>query len=152
MRITLFLLSISSCLQLNAQLFSESALSIGIDHVHLDSTLMGGGLAIFDYNNDGYEDIYLTGGDATDQLYRNDQNGSFTEVGTGAGLGITTTIKTSGVATGDIDNDGDRDIFVTTGEDFRNILFENNGDGTFTDISISAGIIDHCLEYIGHLR
>ena len=103
---------------------------------------MGGGVACFDFNNDGYEDIYMTGGTNRDQLFENNQNGTFSEVGISAGLSITGPIKTVGVTTGDIDNDGYRDILVTTTENHNNLLFLNNGNSTFTDISIAAGIID----------
>jgi hypothetical protein len=115
---------------------------MNINHVHLDSNLMGGGVACFDFNNDGYEDIYMTGGTNRDQLFENNQNGTFSEVGISAGLSITGSVKTVGVTTGDIDNDGDRDLFITTSENHNNLLFLNNGNSTFTDISISAGIID----------
>jgi len=115
---------------------------MNIVHVHLDSNIMGGGVACFDFNNDGYEDIYMTGGSNRDQLFENNQNGTFSEVGISAGLSITGPVKTVGVTTGDIDNDGDRDLFVTTSENHNNLLFLNNGNSTFTDISIAAGIID----------
>ena len=125
-----------------AQIYVEASQAMNIAHVHLDSNIMGGGVACFDFNNDGYEDIYMTGGTNRDQLFENNQNGSFSEVGISAGLSITGPAKTVGVTTGDIDNDGDRDLFVTTTEDHNNLLFLNNGNNTFTDISISAGIID----------
>lgn len=125
-----------------AQIYVEASQAMNIAHVHLDSNIMGGGVACFDFNNDGYEDIYMTGGTNRDQLFENNQNGSFSEVGISAGLSITGPAKTVGVTTGDIDNDGDRDLFVTTTEDHNNLLFLNNGNNTFTNISISAGIID----------
>ena len=107
------------------QIYVESSQAMNIDHVHLDSNIMGGGVACFDFNNDGYEDIYMTGGTNRDQLFENNQNGTFSEVGISAGLSITGPVKTVGVTTGDIDNDGDRDLFVTTSEDHNNLLFLN---------------------------
>ena len=123
-----------------SQNFTETSQTSGVIHEHVDPHIMGGGAAFFDYNKDGYEDIYITGGNNRDQLFENNQNGTFSEIGIAAGLGMTSAIKTNGVTTGDIDNDGYREIFVTTSEDYANLLFYNNGDGTFTDISTSAGL------------
>ena len=77
-----------------------------------------------------------------DKLYHNNQDETFTDVSTLAGFTATGSIITNGVCTGDIDNDGDRDIFVTTGVDSPNLLFENQGDGTFINISSEAGIVE----------
>jgi hypothetical protein len=103
---------------------------------------MGGGAAFFDFNKDGWEDIYITGGDGRDQLFQNDQTGTFNEIGLSAGLGFTDSIMTNGVIAGDINKDGFPDLFVTTSRDHTNILLLNNGDNTFSDISIAAGIVD----------
>lgn len=115
----------------------------GINHQHIDEYIMGGGAAFFDSNNDGYLDIYVTGGSERDKLYINNQDDTYSEVGISAGFGTTDTINTNGVCTGDIDNDGDRDVFVTTADGFSNLLFENQGDGTYSNISTVAGIIDN---------
>ena len=122
---------------------------------------IGGGVAFFDYDGDGDEDYYFTGGINADQLYRNEGDGTFTNVSEGIGLDATATYFTVGVTTGDIDNDGFREIFVTTfgfSNSFspfrRDLLFKNNGDGTFTEIgalanissvarSVSATFVDH---------
>ena len=139
-----FLLSNES---LNAQLFTEESKQRGIDHYFKDKVLTGGGAAFFDFDNDGDEDLYLTGGLEVDRLYENDGNANFIRMPNGIGFDMTLQYNTLGVSTGDIDNDGYRDIFVCTW-DYRNdlygpnILFKNNGDGTFTDISESAGIIE----------
>lgn len=124
------------------QTFTESSINLGVSHQYIDSNLMGGGAAFFDFNNDGWEDIYLTGGNGRDQLFQNDQTGNFNEIGIAAGLGFTSSILTNGVIAGDINRDGFKDLFVTTSKDHANILFLNNGDNTFTDISLSAGITD----------
>jgi|GEM_PF-1058025 len=131
-------------------IFTEVALNAGIDHVHKVGDFQGGGgAAVFDYDNDGLEDIYITSGKARDHLYRNNGDGTYTEVGEQAGFGYTDSVYTMGAIAGDIDNDGDRDVFVTTrgiADDYEfnipNLLYLNNGDGTFSDISTAAGIND----------
>lgn len=137
-----------------AQIYREVSDSIGIQHVYNSQMLMGGGCAFFDYDNDGDDDLYLSGGYARDYLYQNTGNGQFVEVGIAAGLASTANYYTFGVTTGDIDNDGDRDIFITTFVDedqqganlfHNNKLFTNNGNGTFLDESIQAGIVDSSL-------
>ena len=108
---------------------------------------MVGGVALFDYNNDGLLDIFFTNGaaipsleksDATywNRLFRNNGDGSFTDVTEKAGLqGVGYSM---GVAAGDYDNDGFVDLYVTGLN--RNQLFHNNGDGTFTDVTANAGV------------
>ncbi len=153
-RLLLPLLLLTSPYLSKAQVYTEVAQSIGISHAHKDLNRMGGGCAFFDYNNDGYEDLYLSGGNDRDYLYQNNGNGTFTEVGIAAGLATTGTYQTFGVITGDIDNDGDRDLFLTTfmdtdslGNDYfvNNKLFVNQGNGTFVDESTSAGITDSTM-------
>lgn len=108
---------------------------------------MTGGVALFDYNNDGLLDIFFTNGatipalekrDASywNRLYRNNGDGTYTDVTKEAGLaGMGYSM---GVATGDYDNDGFVDLYVA-GFD-RNQLFHNNGDGTFTDVTAKAHV------------
>ena len=126
----------------SAQSFVNVSASAGVKHFCLDSNRVCGGVAFFDYDNDGDDDLYLTGGDQPDHLYRNLGNGHFQDVTEEAGLGFVGRSRTVGVATGDIDNDGFRDLFVTTAEGHVNILAHNNGDGTFSDISRAAGIAE----------
>ncbi|MEM9918688.1 MAG: FG-GAP-like repeat-containing protein [Bacteroidota bacterium] len=135
--------------QLFAQYFVEQSKEIGIDHAYLARGLTGGGAAFFDYDNDGDEDLYITTGTIQkDFIYENNGDGTFTKVLDDLGLSITRTYNTVAVTTGDIDNDGDRDLFVTTWEYYpgggdepiaRNLLFENEG-GTFKEIGEEAGI------------
>lgn len=123
--------------------FTEVSQASGIDYVMNSINLFGGGSAFFDYNNDGNLDLYLTGGNTRDDiLFAGDGNGNFTDVTNLAQLAFTSNLVTYGVTTGDVDNDGDRDIFLCTGYGSPSTLLLNNGNGTFTDISNSAGFED----------
>ncbi|HET7107625.1 MAG TPA: CRTAC1 family protein [Candidatus Acidoferrum sp.] len=118
---------------------------------------MPGGIALFDYNNDGLLDIFLmNGGRITEglrvpenfersnprywnRLYRQNRDGSFQDVTQAAGLASAGNGNYGmGVAVGDYDNDGNADLYVTSYG--KNILYHNNGDGTFTDVTAKAGV------------
>jgi hypothetical protein len=109
----------------------------------LEST--GCGCAFLDYDNDGWMDIFLLSGtrltgdppDATNHLYKNNRDGTFTDVTERAGLKAVG--WASGVCVGDYNNDGFEDIFCTYFG--QNRLYRNNGDGTFTDVTKSAGLL-----------
>ena len=107
---------------------------------HLPET-SGAGCAFFDFDNDGWMDVYLVNSGKCDlydpprplrnALYRNNRDGTFTDVTAkagvaGGGYGM-------GVAVGDFDGDGFADLYIT--QYGRNILYRNNGDGTFTDVT-----------------
>jgi hypothetical protein len=168
------------------EIFSERAAQSGLDFVHFNGSvgefyiaeILGGGAALFDYDNDGDLDLYLTQGGMlgkdqtlkealfpprpdqplTDRLYRNDliitkQNGRklhFTDVTEAAG--IKAAGYGMGVATGDFNNDGWTDLYVTNYRDDQ--LWFNNGDGTFSNVtqhsdlgraewSVSAAVLDY---------
>jgi hypothetical protein len=108
---------------------------------------MAGGLAIFDYNNDGNLDLFFTNGadirslkktsdKYANRLFENDGKGNFKDVTQKSGLAGTG--FDMGVSVGDYDNDGYKDIFV--GGVHGNHLYHNNGDGTFTDVTAKSGI------------
>ncbi|MEM6802113.1 MAG: FG-GAP-like repeat-containing protein [Bacteroidota bacterium] len=124
-----------------AQIFREVGKQLGINAYALDKAIMGGGVAFFDYDQDLYPDILILGGENKNSLYRNNWDGSFSNVSKLAGIELSGK-TTYGIAVGDIDNDGDEDIFISTGPGEANVLLENKGDGTFHDISIQAGITD----------
>ncbi len=125
---------------LHAQLFSEQAKAMGINHHHYDPNVMGGGIAVFDFNNDGFDDIYFTGGLNDDKLYENMGDGTFTDVTKKMRITAFSIVKTMGVVAGDIDNDGFTDLLVTTAENERCYLLKNEGGKFFKDISKAAGI------------
>ena len=107
----------------------------------------GTGVAIFDYDNDGWPDIFIVNGTKLEgfpagepapinHLYRNNHDGTFTDVTAKAGLMHTGWGQ--GVCVGDYDNDGNADLYVTYYG--KNVLYHNNGNGTFTDVSEKAGV------------
>ena len=110
---------------------------------------MGTGVGWIDYDQDGLMDLYFVQSGATDAykpakqlrsaLYRNNGNGTFTDVTAKAGVGGEGHYG-QGVAVGDYDNDGFPDLYVTGYG--RAILYHNNGDGTFTDVTAKAGVAD----------
>ena len=116
-----------------------------VDHTSYLIETTGAGIAFLDYDNDGWLDIFLLSGTrmegdaqhATNRLYKNNRDGTFTDVTEKAGL--TRTGWAMGVTVGDYNNDGFEDIFVTYWG--QNVLYRNNGDGTFTDTTREAGLL-----------
>lgn len=106
----------------------------------------GSGVAFFDYDNDGWPDIFLVNGttlqrpskgqEPTSHLYHNNQDGTFTDVTRKAGVALSGWGQ--GVCAGDYDNDGWTDLYVTFWG--HSVLLHNNGNGTFTDITKKAGL------------
>jgi hypothetical protein len=158
------LVTLAATVTTGASLF-EAKLPQGIDFTlqnsptpqkHLIET-MPGGVALLDYNNDGLLDIFfVNGGRLTsalptpddfdrhnprywNRLYRQNKDGSFTDVTEQAGLANAGDGNYGmGVAVGDYDNDGYPDLYVTSYG--KNVLYHNNGDGTFTDVTAKAGV------------
>jgi hypothetical protein len=119
----------------------------GVDKKRVIIETKGSGLAFFDYDNDGWLDIYITNGSRLDakwpagkapttHLFKNNRDGTFTDVTDKSGLGRSG--WQTGVCVGDYDNDGWDDLFCTFWG--HNILFHNNGNGTFTDVTAKAGL------------
>jgi hypothetical protein len=117
----------------------------GLEHKNYILETVGCGVAFFDYDNDGWLDVFVLSGkrlsdgasDSGNRLYKNNRDGTFTDVTEKAGL--THHGWASGVTVGDYNNDGFEDIFVTCYG--QNILYHNNGDGTFTDVTAKAGLL-----------
>ncbi len=108
--------------------------------IGLDKTSGGRGVAVFDYNNDGLLDIVVTSTQAGCSLYRNNGDGSFTDVSIESGLDRC--VNSFAVIAGDYDNDGFVDLFITRLGFYSGdcVLYHNNGDGTFTDVTRKAGL------------
>jgi len=130
--------------------FTDVTAEAGIHHVFkVFEGMFGGGACVFDYNKDGYEDLYITGGMNDDILYKNNGNGTFTNVFEKSGLEVTKEYVTQGVSGADVNRDGYVDLFITTISSRNkkleiprqiNLLFLNNGDGTFRDVTKEYGL------------
>jgi enediyne biosynthesis protein E4 len=133
--------------------FAEIAREAGVDFVHFSGmndekhfpTANGSGVALFDYNNDGLLDLYFatatllplgTAEKGSNRLYKNLGKNQFQDVTEASGLGFRGFCH--GIISGDIDNDGDQDVFLCNYG--PNKLYLNNGNGTYKDISKEAGI------------
>lgn len=154
-------LAAGSVIGLGPIAFEEIAHSAGVHFIadnsatpdkHQPETMLGG-VAIFDYDGDGYPDLYFVNGAAMpsldksgdrfkNRLFHNNGNLTFTDVTDKAG--VAGTGYGMGVAVGDFDNDGKPDLFVANLN--GNELFHNNGDGTFTDVTAKAGVVGGTYE------
>jgi enediyne biosynthesis protein E4 len=143
--------------------FAEVAKKAGIDFRHsygdhhMDNIVegTGAGVCVFDYNNDGFMDLYfVTGvwtrgvssnegrdlrGKLSNRLYKNNGDGTFTDVTQAAGVGGNNIFST-GCSAADYDNDGYTDLYLLNYG--SNLLYRNNGNGTFTDVTAKSGLGD----------
>jgi hypothetical protein len=133
--------------------FTDITGNAGIDHqFKVYEGMFGGGACVFDLNNDGFEDLYLTGGMNSDQLYLNQGNGTFLNIFEGSGLEFTRHFVTQGVGGADVNKDGWIDLYITTitsRDSIKkipreiNLLFLNNGNNTFTEVTQRYGLENH---------
>ena len=138
--------------------FTDVAQDAGVAFRHFrdldDRIPLGAGVVVFDYNGDGRQDIYVAStpdiGDLVEEtdganaLYRNNGDGTFTDVAARAGVSELPD-KTNGGCAADYDNDGDQDLFVTNWGSSK--LFSNNGAGAFVDVTEPAGLTDPDISY-----
>jgi len=130
--ISLFFFHISS---VGAQPIFEEVANSGLDAFSANE-----GIAIGDFNNDGWEDIYVSSPFGTNRLCKNMGDGTFQEVGSTAGVALSSLSVAS--TWGDINNDGFLDLYISLVND-NDQLFLNNGDETFQDITLSSGIANN---------
>ncbi len=124
----------------------------GVDRKDYIIETVGCGCAFFDYDNDGWIDVLVLSGSrlkdvptgATNRLYKNNRDGTFTDVTEKAGL--TRSGWACGVCVGDYNNDGFEDLFITYWG--QNVLYRNNGDGTFTDVTEKAGLLSKPHQHV----
>ncbi len=129
-------------------LFVEATLLAGFDYTHADvngvnseAIVIACGVAAGDFDGDGHIDVYVIGGSAgKNLLYRNRGDGTFEEVGEQAGVAIAG-IHGAGPSFCDYDGDGDLDLFVGAVGGESPVLFRNDGDGTFSDVTAASGVV-----------
>ena len=141
-----FLLFFIPFFSFSQNVFKDFTKESGIDHVYdiYESGGFGGGVAVFDFNNDGFEDLYITGGKSSGKLYKNNGNSTFSDVTYEAGL-LTNNVITAGATTADVNKDGYIDLFITTIAEkvndskykklSKNLLFLNTDGKSFKLVS-----------------
>lgn len=123
------------------------------EKAHIDQTngKYGFSVATFDYDDDGWPDIYVSCDSAPNILYHNNHDGTFTDVGVTAGVAYNEDGREQagmGVTIGDFNGDGRPDIFKTNFSEDTSTLYQNEGDGTFDDVTNKAGLGKH-MEFLG---
>ena len=132
----------ASKLSSDSPIFTDETSSAGVDFVHQEFSSekidIGAGVAILDFDDDGFQDVFVSNSAGPNALYRNNQgDGTFSNVAVHAGVDDPHG-RGNGACAGDYDNDGSQDIYVTNYGPSR--LFHNNGDGTFADATAAAGL------------
>ena len=128
--------------------FVDISVEAGVDFKHTlekSSVAAGVGVAAGDYDGDGLLDIYVTNPSGANVLYRNNGDGTFSDVAAAAGVSVPTPTG-NGAGWADYDNDGDLDLFAA-GFGAMSQLFRNDGDGTFSDVTAAAGLDDQHASY-----
>ncbi len=131
--------------------FTDATISTGLHELHWDAVFpspvtfsvellyMSAGVAAGDFDNDGWVDLYITRIKVPNQLFKNNGDGTFTEIGAAAGVDLSA--YSSGCGWGDVNNDGLLDLYVNTiSQVERNHLYINNGDGTFSEEAVARGV------------
>lgn len=148
---TVFILMCVSIFGYSQNLFTDITEEAGIDHYFIPyQGTFGGGVAVLDYNDDGFEDLFVAGGTGKNSFLRNNGDGTFTDIIQSAGFHELDTIVSQGVVSADVNKDGKVDIFITTISSTKNIkklqapdmLYINNGDDTFTNRTTEFGLTE----------
>jgi hypothetical protein len=122
---------------LNPNISAQPLFSDISNEAGFNATGINRGIAIGDFDNDGDDDVYISRINESNMLYQNNGDGSYSDIAEFAGVDVAGNTHAS--VWGDFDNDGYLDLYVGNRESANN-LYQNNGDGTFTDIAVSAGV------------
>jgi len=146
MRVLLtMILSLFCTLSFSQLQFDNVASAVGANYGYGSSSIFGGGVSFVDFNGDGWDDLTLTTDDTKELVFLRNDNGVFTRIFID---GITTDFRAKHALWVDYDNDGDKDFFVTNLEG-GNVLYNNDGNFQFTDVTASSGLFTTNLESFG---
>jgi enediyne biosynthesis protein E4 len=128
--------------------FTDVTRSAGI----VDPGHYGFGVLFSDLDDDGWPDIFVANDSVPNLLFRNNRNGTFSEIGLPSGLALSVDGKAQasmGADAADYDGDGRLDVFVTNFSQDYNTLYQNSAEGLFSDVSHQAGVVTPALPYLG---